>query len=66
MILGVYFCDDMCASSIEDNWLERTANIKRLFPRGKKAISAQWEKYALLNIFDLTVCVYYASGHNFR
>ena len=36
MILGVYFCDDMCASYIEDNWLERTANIKRLI--------STWEK----------------------
>ena len=30
-ILGVYFCNDMCASRIQDKWLERIAK-----QRGKK------------------------------
>ena len=36
-ILGVYFCNNMCASNMQDNWSERITNIKRLiFMWGKK------------------------------
>ena len=36
-VLGVYFCNDKCASCVEENWAERIQAIKRLiFTWGKK------------------------------
>ena len=29
-VLGVYFCNDKCASCVEENWAERIQAIKRL------------------------------------
>ena len=57
-ILGVYFCNDMCASNMQDNWLERIANIKRLIFMWEKRNLSIIGKVRIVKTFLISQFVY--------
>ena len=57
-ILGVYFCNDMCASNILDNWLERITNIKRLIFMWEKRNLSIIGKVRIVKTFLISQFVY--------
>ena len=64
-ILGVYFaCDkcDKCASRVEENWMGRVENIKRIINAwDKRNLSIAGKVCIIKNVFNFTVCIYHAS-----
>ena len=57
-ILGVYFCNDKCASSVEENWAERIQAINRLnFTRKKRNLSIVG-KICIIKTFLISQLVY--------